>query len=64
MSAQAGIDEQPTSAVTAVPIQLGRDSYGVAMVDAKSESIWIYEVNTRGPAQPVKTFGGEELALR
>jgi hypothetical protein len=36
--------------VTTVPIQLGRESYGLAMVDAKRETIWIYEINTRGPA--------------
>jgi hypothetical protein len=41
--------EQPAS-VSVVPLQLGRESYGVAMVDAKSETIWIYEINTRAPA--------------
>ena len=34
--------------VTAVPVQLGRESYGLAMIDPKSESIWIYEVNMKG----------------
>lgn len=35
------------SPVSVVPIQLGRESYGVAMIDPKSESIWIYEINNR-----------------
>ena len=41
-------DEQAATAVSVVPLQLGRESYGLAMVDTKSESIWIYEVNTKG----------------
>jgi hypothetical protein len=36
--------------VSLVPIQLGRDSYGLAMVDPRSESIWIYEINNKGAA--------------
>jgi hypothetical protein len=43
----AVIDE-PQAAVSVVPIQLGRESYGVVMIDAKSETIWVYEINTRG----------------
>lgn len=46
----AGAELEPPAAVSVVPIQLGRESYGLAMVDAKSETIWIYEINTRGPA--------------
>ena len=37
--------------VIAVPIQLGRDSYGVAMIDNKSQTLWVYGFDTRG-----KTF--------
>jgi len=33
-----------------VPIQLGRDSYGLAMVDTAEQTLWIYELNNRGPA--------------
>lgn len=33
-----------------VPVQIGRDSYGLAMVDTVAETLWIYELNSRGPA--------------
>ena len=39
------------SEVIAVPIQLGRDSYGLAMIDNKSQTLWVYGFDTRG-----KTF--------
>jgi hypothetical protein len=35
----------------AVPIQLSRDSYGLAMFDVSAETVWIYEFSNRGPAQ-------------
>jgi hypothetical protein len=45
-------EESPAVAsLSVVPIQLGRESYGVAMVDPKSETIWIYEINNRGAAR-------------
>ena len=34
--------------VSVTPIQLGRDSYGVVMVDQSSETIWVYEINKGG----------------
>lgn len=36
------------SAVTAVPIQLGRDSYGLAMIDNESQTLWVYQFDARG----------------
>lgn len=50
MSLWAGGELEPPSAVSVVPLQLGRESYGLAMVDAKAETIWIYEINSRAPA--------------
>jgi len=38
------------SGILVVPIQLGRDSYGLAMVDTAEQTLWIYELNNRGPA--------------
>ncbi len=40
--------EESVSAVSAVPIQLGRDSYGLALIDAENQTLWIYEFNHRG----------------
>ena len=34
--------------ITAVPVQLGRDTYGLAMIDTGTQTLWIYEFNTRG----------------
>ena len=38
------------SEILVVPMQLDRDCYGVAMVDTVSQTLWIYEINNRGPA--------------
>ena len=34
--------------IRVVPIQIGRDSYGLAMIDVERETLWIYEINPRG----------------
>ena len=36
--------------VLVVPIQLDRDCYGLAVVDTTAQTLWIYEINNRGPA--------------
>jgi len=36
--------------ILVIPIQLERDSYGLAMVDTLGQTLWIYEMNNRGPA--------------
>jgi hypothetical protein len=46
MELQAGGD----SRILVVPVQIGRDSYGLAMVDTVAQTVWIYELNSRGPA--------------
>jgi hypothetical protein len=50
MNLWAGAELEPPTAVSVVPLQLGHESYGVAMIDAKSETIWVYEINSRAPA--------------
>lgn len=32
-----------------VPVQIGRDTYGLAMVDTIGQTVWIYQLNDRGP---------------
>jgi hypothetical protein len=36
--------------VLVIPIQIERDRYGVAMVDMVNETLWVYELNSMGPA--------------
>jgi hypothetical protein len=46
-----GRDQSQTgqnSAISAIPVQLGRDSYGLAMIDDQTQTLWVYEFNTRG----------------
>jgi hypothetical protein len=33
-----------------VPIQIEREIYGIAMIDKATQTLWIYELNNRGPA--------------
>ena len=38
------------SGILVVPVQIERDSYGIAMIDTVGQNLWIYEINSRGPA--------------
>ena len=51
--AKAGFDTERgiSGSISVVPLQIGRDSFGIAMVDSVGKNLWIYEVNSRGPAQ-------------
>jgi hypothetical protein len=48
-SAQVQLQAEGAGRVLVVPVQIARDSYGLAMVDTVSETLWIYELNSRGP---------------
>jgi hypothetical protein len=48
--AQVGLQTGGDGRILVVPVQIGRDSYGLAMVDTVAQTLWIYEVNSRGPA--------------
>ena len=37
--------------ISVVGIQIDRDRYGLAMVDEASETVWIYEINSRGAGE-------------
>ena len=43
---QAGTD----SGISVIPVQLTRDSYGLAMVNTVEQTIWLYEIDNRSPA--------------
>ena len=49
-NAQAELQTSDDGQILVVPIQLERDSYGRAMVDTVGQTLWIYELNSRGPA--------------
>lgn len=36
--------------VLVIPVQIERDTYGIAMVDKIGQTLWVYELNSRGPA--------------
>jgi hypothetical protein len=46
----AAPEELAATGVSVIPLQVSKDSFGFAMVDPKNETVWVYEVNTRGPA--------------
>ena len=50
--ADAEVQLQPPcdGGVLVIPIQLARDSYGLAMIDNAGQTLWVYEFNNRGPA--------------
>ena len=49
-AAEAQLESGSVKDILVVPVQLQRDSYGVAMVDTISQTIWIYEFDSRGPS--------------
>jgi hypothetical protein len=49
-NAHGQLQSDTGSGVLVVPVRLGRDSYGLAMVDTLGQTMWIYELNNRGPA--------------
>jgi hypothetical protein len=50
-SAQGGLQASGDGRILVVPIQIGRDSYGIAMVDTVAQTLWVYELSSRGPAR-------------
>ncbi len=36
--------------IVVVPVQISRDNFGIAMVDTVGKTLWLYEINSRGPA--------------
>ncbi|MHC4571101.1 MAG: hypothetical protein ACYS0C_03355 [Planctomycetota bacterium] len=48
-NAQAELQTGTESGILVIPVQLKRDSYGLAMVDTVGQTLWIYELNSRGP---------------
>lgn len=48
--AEAELQTGGNGRILVVPVQIERDSYGLAMVDTVGQTLWIYELNSRGPA--------------
>lgn len=49
-SAQVELQTGADGRILVVPVQIERDSYGIAMVDTIGQTLWIYEINSHGPA--------------
>lgn len=47
--AQAPLETVSSNEIVAMPIQIARDSFGLAMIDKVNQTIWLYEFNDRGP---------------
>lgn len=50
-NAQVELQTGSDRAILAIPVQIGRDSYGLAMVDTVGQTLWIYKLNSRGHPQ-------------
>ena len=49
-NAQRDLQTSTEGGILVIPVQIERDSYGLAMVDIVGQTLWIYELNNRGPA--------------
>lgn len=45
--AEPGINTE--SPIMVIPVQIDRNTFGVAMIDTIGQTLWVYEFNTRGP---------------
>ena len=48
--AHAELQAATDSGISVIPVQLTRDSYGLAMVDMAGQTLWLYEIDNRSPA--------------
>jgi hypothetical protein len=46
---EAQLQANTNGKILVIPIQIERDSYGLAMVDTVGQTLWLYELNNRGP---------------
>ena len=47
--------------IVVVPIQVGRDSYGIAMVDTAGKRLWVYEINSRVTRNRLKLLAARDF---
>jgi hypothetical protein len=47
-------------AIMVVPVQLGRDAYGLAMVDTIGKTLWVYEINARAPKNQLRLLAARD----
>jgi hypothetical protein len=48
-SAELDLQTGGDGRILVVPVQIERDSFGLAMVDTVGQTLWIYELSGRGP---------------
>jgi len=49
-NAQAQLQTGSEGKISVIPVQLERDRHGLVMVDTAGQTLWVYELNSRGPA--------------
>ncbi len=55
-------DEQSVASknLTVIPIQIGRDNYGIVMVDSVSEHMWVYEISKSGSNRRLRLIAARD----
>ncbi len=46
--------------ILVVPVQVGRDAYGLVMVDTIGKTLWVYEINARAPKNRLRLLAARE----
>ena len=60
--AEAQIQPEQTEDITVVPVQISRDSYGIALVDKTAQTLCIYEFDSRGsPNNRLRLFAARNF---
>lgn len=46
--------------IVVVPVQVGRDAYGLAMIDTVGKTLWVYEINARAPNNRLRLLAARD----
>ncbi|HIJ71419.1 MAG TPA: hypothetical protein HPP87_08670 [Planctomycetes bacterium] len=63
LSSAPGAGKAPgecADAIMVVPVQVGRDAYGLAMVDTVGKTLWVYEINARAQKNRLRLLAARD----
>ncbi|RKY07896.1 MAG: hypothetical protein DRP65_09850 [Planctomycetota bacterium] len=54
------VPDPRADAIIVVPVQLGRDAYGLVMVDTIGKTLWVYEISARAPKNQLRLLAARD----
>ncbi len=63
LTSAPGVESELTGradGIVIVSVQVGRDAYGLAMVDTVGKTLWVYEINARAPKNRLRLLAARD----